>query len=51
MVEERNEKPKDPTKDFDNVEVTELEDKDLEDASGGSFLEPDNQVKNINCSC
>jgi len=40
-------KEQDQATELDNAEVTELEDKDLEDASGGLATEPTNG----NCGC
>jgi hypothetical protein len=50
MVDERHDESQDPTKDLENVEATELDDKDLEDASGGAFQQPSDTV-NVNCGC
>ena len=41
---------KDP-KDLENVEATELDEKDLEDASGGAALEDEVGSNNNNCNC
>jgi hypothetical protein len=38
-------------KDLENVEATELDDKDLEDASGGAALDEEVGSNNNNCNC
>jgi hypothetical protein len=50
MANERKDQDQDQVKDLDNAEVAELEDKDLEDASGGAGGE-DSTGNNINCGC
>jgi hypothetical protein len=47
MANELHEETQDPTTDLENVEVTELDDEDLEDASGGLPISGDN----MNCGC
>jgi hypothetical protein len=56
MANERHDESQNPNTDLDNVEVTELEDKDLEDASGGTFgsgatLDEKEASGNFNCGC
>ncbi len=48
MDNERNQE-QDQAAELDNAEVAELEDKDLEDASGGA-AEQSSEL-NINCNC
>jgi hypothetical protein len=48
-MDERRDENQDPTTDLENFEVTELDDKDLEDASGGTTKEP--PTINGNCNC
>ena len=50
MENDRNKK-QDQATDLDNAEVTELEDKDLEDASGGLQSDVPTTGSNMNCSC
>lgn len=47
---EHERKEKDQATELDNAEVTELEDKDLEDASGGTATLP-STGDNKNCNC
>lgn len=47
MENERDRKPDDQTKDLDNIDVTEVEDQDLEDVSGGA----EHTGNNLNCGC
>lgn len=49
MVDERHDENQDQATDLENVEVTELDDKDLEDASGG--LSNNSTGDNLNCGC
>ena len=46
---DRKDEAQEPTKDLENVEATELDDKDLEDASGGA-LQP-SLGGDFNCGC
>jgi hypothetical protein len=48
--EMRNEQAEEVVKDLDSVEVEELDDKGLEDASGG-LAELDDDNGNCNCAC
>jgi hypothetical protein len=50
MENERNQE-QDQAPEHDNVDVTELEDKDLEDASGGTTGVNRESEFNINCNC
>jgi hypothetical protein len=52
MDDTRKEKDQDPTKGLENIDVTELEDKDLEGAAGGSLREElGDSGGNYNCNC
>ena len=45
--DERYEEAQESTKDLDNLDVVELEDEDIEDASGGAT----STGNNFNCGC
>lgn len=47
MENERDRKPEDQVKELDNIDVTEVEDQDLEDVSGGTPT----TGNNFNCGC
>jgi hypothetical protein len=47
-MDERHDENQDSTRDLENLEVTELNDEDLEDASGGNHT---GQTINVNCPC
>jgi hypothetical protein len=47
MTDERHDENQDLTTDLENVEVTELDDQELEDASGGL----PQTGNNLNCGC
>ena len=50
MADERkHDEAQDAQKDLENIEVTELDDKDLEDPAGGNFQPL--QGGDFNCSC
>lgn len=56
MADERFDKNQDPTKDLENLEVTELDDQDLENASGGVGDGANDGISdpspvNVNCGC
>lgn len=51
MDERRDDQVEDLAKELDNIEVTELDDKDLEGAAGGQAEEEAAGDNNFNCGC
>jgi len=47
---DRKDEAQEPTKDLENVEATELDDKDLEEAPGGGTFQP-SAGGDFNCGC